>query len=272
MTSTTNKKYKKPIDARGNKNLKDVYADTVAFFNKKIGTFPLASSKEYPFEEDYLENFKEIGPVTTRAMIEVTTEDTFDMALRYKRNKLRPLVLNFANNNNPGGGVRKGSKAQEEDLFRRSNYFQTLNHESVEYPLDKKVVYSPTVYIAKSNDYKWNTHAVRVSCLAVAAIKNPEIYLDGDEERFAEIDDREYMKQAINTIFHVAIREEHDSLVLGALGCGAFRGPRHDIAKIFANALKVYRPFFKRIGFGVLVRNPNDQINFDIFKETIEDL
>ena len=36
------------------------------------------------------------------------------------------LVLNLANPVNPGGGVRRGSKAQEEDLCRKSSLLLSL--------------------------------------------------------------------------------------------------------------------------------------------------
>lgn len=39
---------------------------------------------------------------------------------------LNPLVLNMASPKRPGGGFRNGSAAQEENIFRRSNYFQVL--------------------------------------------------------------------------------------------------------------------------------------------------
>ena len=38
----------------------------------------------------------------------------------------RVAVLNCASYSNPGGGVRKGAIAQEEDLFRRTNLFRSL--------------------------------------------------------------------------------------------------------------------------------------------------
>ena len=70
--------------------------------------------------------------------------DTIDCALHFEN----PLVLNLASDYHPGGGVAKGSGAQEESLFRRSNYFQTLTKQY--YPiLDGYAIYSPNVSIIK---------------------------------------------------------------------------------------------------------------------------
>lgn len=43
----------------------------------------------------------------------------------------RILVLNLANPVNPGGGVRKGAKAQEEDLCRKSSLLVSLEGKEV---------------------------------------------------------------------------------------------------------------------------------------------
>ena len=46
--------------------------------------------------------------------------------------KKEVLVLNFANPVNPGGGVRNGAKAQEEDLCRKSSLLLSLESEKAE--------------------------------------------------------------------------------------------------------------------------------------------
>ena len=39
---------------------------------------------------------------------------------------LNPCVLNMASFHTPGGGVTRGSSAQEENIFRRTNIFKSL--------------------------------------------------------------------------------------------------------------------------------------------------
>lgn len=55
--------------------------------------------------------------------VEVVKSDTLTAALQLRKDypTARILVLNMANETNPGGGVRAGCRAQEEQLFRCSN-------------------------------------------------------------------------------------------------------------------------------------------------------
>ena len=54
--------------------------------------------------------------------IHIYDMDTIDCALLFEK----PLVLNLSDDEYAGGWVNMGSGAQEESIFRRSNYFQTL--------------------------------------------------------------------------------------------------------------------------------------------------
>lgn len=266
--SAQNKKH--PM-ARKNTSLVSVYANTVIFFDRYSDKFPIQLSKDYLIQNYDVDV---ASPYYPKASVEITKEDSFDMAERFVTDGLNPLVLNFASNFCPGGGVKKGATAQEEDLFRRSNYYQTLNKENVVYPLNGRGIYSPTVYVARdSGSYDWKKSAFRVSCFAIAAVREPEIFIDSEgKERFAKLTDKEYTRNAVKTIFHATLSEGHKSLVLGAWGCGAFRGPRDDIAEIFAEILSIYSHRFERIGFGILVRNAKDQRNFDTFKSVLGNL
>lgn len=55
-------------------------------------------------------------------------EDSYTTAIKIKNNHPdeKVLVLNFANPVHPGGGVRNGARAQEEDLCRKSSLLLSL--------------------------------------------------------------------------------------------------------------------------------------------------
>ena len=61
-----------------------------------------------------------------KAAYEVVDEDTLDLAETYLKEGLRPAALNLANAYQPGGGVEQGCSAQEESIFRRTNYHQAI--------------------------------------------------------------------------------------------------------------------------------------------------
>ena len=205
----------------------------------------------------------------------VKNTDSFEMARELVGQNYNPLVLNLASDFKAGGGVEKGSKSQEEDLFRKSSYFMNMisfvgtdgKKIKFPYPLSPHtVIYSPDVYICKDMDYNLLKEPVHVSCLAVPALRHPQIKYDGKLERYRKADDRTIMKSKIEAIFQIAILNKHDSLVLGALGCGVFANPVHDVVELFREAIVKYGKSFRLITFAVLICKNTDMLNLECFQ------
>lgn len=247
------------------------YRETVHYF-KKNHVPNLTPSVRLDINQITVKSY----PPCKQLQIIIRNIDSFDMARQFvtaSSGFMKPLVLNMASDQEPGGGVLRGAKAQEEDLFRKSNYFEVL--EPQWYPLNKHtIVYSPRVYIARDSEYNWLPELVPVSCLAVAAPYAPESYLDATGcERYANPEDYELMRRKIHAIFKTGIMYGHDALILGALGCGAYFNPRHDVAEIFKQCIQMYGSYFKVIAFAILAKgNPNDfraDSNFNIFNNIL---
>jgi uncharacterized protein (TIGR02452 family) len=84
--------------------------------------------------------------------INVIPNDTLDTANSLKQQNFNPLVLNMADPNFAGGCWNVGAGAQEESIFYRSNYFKTLNNQTIKYPINDDVaVYSKNVTIFRDN-------------------------------------------------------------------------------------------------------------------------
>ncbi|MHB1952865.1 MAG: TIGR02452 family protein [Sulfobacillus sp.] len=196
------------------------------------------------------------------AKVRVLREDAFAAAsyLSDGAGEPKPLVLNLASEFKPGGGVRNGAHAQEESLFLRSNYVNCLPESF--YPLKPdEVVYSPEVVVFKDTEFA-RIKPFAVAGLAVAGVRRPRL-IGG---RLSS-SDRELMQKKIEMIFRVAILRRHRKLVLGALGCGAFRNPPDEISEIFRDAVDKYRNYFDEVVFAVL-QGYRDR-NFEVFSKVI---
>lgn len=171
------------------------------------------------------------------------------------------LVLNLASPTHFGGGFFSGEMAQEEELFRRSNYF-TADVKNF-YRLSKmESVYTPNVTVIKNEKYKDIKDPFSVAMLASTGIKNPVV-----ENNKLNNWDYHVTCHTIDNIFRVALLKGHDVLVLGALGCGAFHNPPEEIVKIYNIFLEKYNGCFRKIVFAVLSRSDD---NFDIFDKEIK--
>ena len=87
----------------------------------------------------------------------------------------------------------------------------------------------------------------------------------------------EPIKNKIRTIFRLGIANGHDSLVLGALGCGAFRNPPRHVARLFHEVMleEEFKNKYRHIVFAILEdhnsrRSHNPDGNLIPFKEEFE--
>jgi uncharacterized protein (TIGR02452 family) len=227
-------------------------------------------------------NFKDMQINSTHIKYEnteicVLNKDCISCAIIFKQKNMNPVVLNLADDKFPGGHVQMGSGAQEESLFRRTNYFQTLNHETHFYPIIKdQLVYSPNVRIIKDNDnkqiiYNEKNKSIELSFIACPGIQNPECT---DNHKLKDSDVL-ILEQKIRNILNVSYKHGHDIVILGALGCGAWRCPPYHVATIFKKITLEYNKLFKAIIFAVLevdddkyiVKNrEKKESNYKIFK------
>lgn len=181
--------------------------------------------------------------------------DCVDVAIAMKSRGLKPLLLNMASDFQPGGGVWKGASAQEEELFRRSNYHKFLHRRWYPFPPLRTILSrSVEFYRASSfNDYALLPEPVTLDCVAVAGIRRPE--RTADQRLFKHPQDADLLKQKLRILIQAALDNGNDALVLSALGCGAFRGPVYHIARVFREVLEETRGCFREITFAILGDN-----------------
>ncbi|PKL14600.1 MAG: TIGR02452 family protein [Spirochaetae bacterium HGW-Spirochaetae-8] len=193
---------------------------------------------------------------TGAMQVRVVAGDTLEVAKELVKAGLDPLVLNMANRHNPGGGVVEGAGAQEEYLFRCSDYYRSLYqftdyaleygvqpHPTHRYPLNRETggVYSPGVTIFRASEamgYQLIEQPWQVSFVAVAAINRPRLVTSPDSHLKLDRPFVEPTRQKIRTIFRIAVAHGHRNLVLGAFGCGAFCNPPAHMAQLFHEVLR----------------------------------
>ena len=181
-----------------------------------------------------------------------------------------PVVLNMASFIRPGGGVLKGSSAQEENIFRRSNIFQSLymfdyvgNNYGIKqreerYPLDYNfgAIYTPYVTIFRNSEdkrYEYMDDPFSVCVISAAAVKKPSLTENGKLQSWTV----DTLSNKVRQILSVALENKHTSIVLSAFGCGAYGTPPSEMAKIFDKILRSdnYRGAFQNVLFAIIDDN-----------------
>lgn len=194
-----------------------------------------------------------------------------------KKDSKPVLVLNLANPVHPGGGVRRGARAQEEDLCRKSSLLLSLESKKASkyYDYNKSLstsmgsdamIFTPQVEIIRDENGNLLDDTVVVAVLTCAA---PMV--NQGKEGLSEAQYQDMVYQRIVGMLKCAAYFGYKYLVLGAWGCGAFGNDAHVISDLFYKALKEFNydgmgesSFFWHIHFAVLDRTA-EQYNFKEF-------
>lgn len=214
----------------------------------------------------------------------ITPDRTLDAVYKYyisndKKSKIG--VLNFASAKNPGGGVWRGARSQEESLCRASTLYSCLKTEFLNenyysyhkkkkrYDYSDRIIYIPSVLVFKTdndlfcemlNEKDWYNIDI-ISCSA----HNQRAYPISVEK--LEIINYNKFKAIIES----AVENNVDNLILGAFGCGAFANDPRLVAKTFKKILidEEYYKYFENVHFAIFT-TLNDAKNLNEFKHTFE--
>ncbi len=297
-------RYKDLMSRVQNKDSKSYYKVKELRVSEYLNTIEIANNGYYITEEGeridlpdctemmnntifYDSRFTTSAPSVGKTDIEVINDDCLAVGIRLKTEGYNPAVLNMASRSNPGGGVINGAGAQEETLFRRTNLFKSLYQfasfagkygipqSSHQYPLDRNFggIYTPDATIFRESEkqgYKLMANPVQMSFITVAGMNRPDI----DRNNMIAPYHIEPVKNKISTILRIGLQHGHDSLVLGALGCGAFHNPPRHVARLFHEVFEEpeFANKFKLLVFAILDdhnahQSHNPEGNFKPFVE-----
>jgi len=198
-------------------------------------------------------------------LVRIVNADTIDFARalldRYKSEGLdrKVIALNMANQFTPGGGFVKGRLAQEEALcFRTALYSQ----------LDKKEYEGPNGFGDFTASIQLDVPVLRRGMDEGFAFLKPEERWNMDfvtlagydrhklpkEEQKAPLSPEQYagVHTKVSAILAAAAHADADTVILGALACGAFANPPEQIAQIFEKVLRNFAGVFERVYFAIL--------------------
>lgn len=189
----------------------------------------------------------------------------------------KTAVLNLASDEEPGGGwVISLWKTQEEALCYSSTLYATLKPEYYPWPNvgpgSSAGVFSPGVVIFKDDldhgcEELPSSDRRVVSVITVAAPRYRAV--TEDLSAFERPSDLENLRGKIRLVYRMAVHHGQQYLVLGAMGCGAYRCPPKLVAQEMKAALldDEFRGWFRLVTFAVYSKGEVGDVNFDVFSE-----
>ena len=241
--------------------------------NSQVSDFMTEASKTY--EKD--------------AKIIVSKKRSYEAASAYKKKKV--CVHNFASATTPGGGVVKGSSAQEECLCRCSTLYFSLNtkemwdcfynpHREQQDPIHNgDCIYTPEVVVFKTDtaspelmkEQDWYRVNV-ITCAAPNLRLMPSNAMNpGDGRKSVKMTDEDLYElhvKRLTRILEVAKADGNEVVILGAFGCGAFQNNPEVVARAAKDVVEKFKKNFETIEFAIYC-SPRDEANYTIFKKEL---
>ena len=171
----------------------------------------------------------------------------------------KTCILNMASYKKPGGGVRSGAMAQEEELSRRSNLVFGLN--SHFYPLGmNSYLYTEGVTFFKDNHYQI-IDSFDCDVITIAAIN---LNHDIDSRTYHELTEEKIKSMIYEPYLHGC-----RNLVLSAFGCGVFRNDPEYISIVFERHIPLMKSLYDNVVFAILNDHNSVANNFSIFEKNL---
>ena len=224
------------------------------------------------------------------AKVVVSKKRSYEAASAYQGQRV--CVHNFASASNPGGGVTKGSSAQEECLCRCSTLYFCLNteipwdgfygpHRAMQDPIhNDDCIYTPDVIVLKTDEaipqimQETNWYQVDViTCAAPNLRERPSNQMNsGDGQTSVKLSSEEQIvlhEKRLRRILDIAVMAGEEVVILGAFGCGAFENDPQAVATAASNVIEEYLHAFETIEFAIYC-SPRDEKNFGFFERAMK--
>ena len=216
-----------------------------------------------------LVNGKSRGPIPniykeTKIFLD-KNKDCLSVARDCAERGLNPCLYNAANKDAPGGGVKEGASAQEEGLCRSSGLLPVLDPSLGQpknfYPLNQGeagdglyAAHVPFFRGEAKQGYPYLDKPFKSAVATVAAYNFKGFSLKEHNGKLYIPDDLvEGTKEKIRTIFYMAEKHGHKSVVLIPPGCGAFETPPEHMCDLIMQVLVQEFPHsFEEIRFAII--------------------
>jgi uncharacterized protein (TIGR02452 family) len=201
--------------------------------------------------------------------------DSVSAVMKYQKvtEEGRMAVLNFSSYKNPGGMFLNGSKAQEECLCHESFLYNVLSknqgfyewnnqHKNKSLYLDRGL-YSPNIlFMRYTNGIVINKYCDVITCAA------PNKSAASKYQNVSAEENTEALKSRIKFVLDIAKRNNVETLILGAYGCGVFGQDPKEVAEIFKGYLNSsHKGCFYNVVFAI--PDGKDR-NLEAFREIFE--
>lgn len=207
-----------------------------------------------------------------RGIIKVINADSYRAASQYNN----PLVMNFANAHNPGGGFLMGANAQEEALCRCSTLYASITSDAAKemYKYNNShmssvesdyMLISPDVVVFRNEFLELLPIPFQVGVVTVPAPNRRGAAMLTGKKKIAET-----FTRRIRIMLRAAEKYGYKDVVLGAWGCGAFGNDAEEVAGYFRTVLvdEGYGRMFDEVCFAIYGRE--DGRNITAFRKVLD--